>query len=281
MKSDSREKKKCNLEHNELSKGMMSLDFENALIVNDKQENIIKNEVPVFHYNVKAPTVLNSKSDKSEENSKKKPLVYLVFLFNKVLSIDSDGIINKDFDKFVSCDLSSFVFWFDEHFIYVSRKESGGHKIYYKILIDTISRQFKKQLLLLYSIHYTFFQFSVESFFLQEYIISRKATNFSNFKEEVLLEGLLIIIKRYSADYNYILKYKEKNNNLPQPENEESIFDSPKIRDVYYYLLSKGFKVRSVLNCIKELSPNDYYAEINKIENLLSEDAHLHNLPQD
>ena len=42
MKSDSREKKKCNLEHNELSKGMMSLDFENALIVSDKQENIIK-----------------------------------------------------------------------------------------------------------------------------------------------------------------------------------------------------------------------------------------------
>lgn len=262
------EKKKSNLEQNKLKKGMMLFDVENVLIVNDERDKVIKNEVPVFQYNVKVPNVLNSKCDKPKENSKKRPLVYFVFLFDKVLSIDSTGIINKDFEKFVSCDLSSLVFWFDEHFIYVSRKESGGHKIYYKILINTISLLFKEQLSSLCSIHKTYFQFSEESFFLQEYIISRKVRNFSTLKEEVLLEELLKIIKRYSSDYNiqYIWKSKDRNNNLQEP----------KIRDVYYFLLSKGYNLRSIINCIKELYPNGYYAEINKIENLLStEDAHI------
>lgn len=244
------------------------------------------NEVDLY-YKINSSSnsvVLNNKRDKSDENIKSKSTVYFVFLFDKVLSVDSNGIIKQDFEKFVSCDLSSLVYWFDENYIYVSRKESGGHKIYYKIVKDTISPQFNKLLRSLSANNKTFFQFSTESYFLQEYIISRKETNFSNLNEKFLLEELFIIIKKYFADNDvFILQhYNELNSNHRPSVKELSLFVSPIIRDVYIYLLSKGFDKRSVLNCIKELSPNVYSSEIKKIENMLStEEDHLHNLPQD
>lgn len=230
--------------------------------MNDEQDNIIKTEISAINHNVKDSNILNIKCDKFEGNIKNKTIVYFVFLFNKIVSFDSGGFINRYFEKFVSCNQSSLVYWFDELYIYVSRKERDGHEIYYKILRSNISPNYSKLIRSLSVGNNSFLQFSTDSYFLYEYIMSRKEANFSNLKEEILLNELFKIIKKYLTDNNISITQSviEQESNSLAPENELSIFEAPAIRDVYCYLLGKGFNKISVLNSIRELSPNDYYS---------------------
>lgn len=233
---------------------------------NEMQDANINNEKVINSSNMKEFNVLNIKLNDKEDKIKKKTIVYFVFLFDKVISFDKNKIINSDLEALVSCNESSLVFWFDELYIYISRKEGVRHKIYYKISRSNISSNYNRLIASLCIENKSYYQFSSESFFLYEYVMTRRDDSFSNFKEDVFLDELFKIVKKHLCDNNIaiIQKHLVKEIIPSITDNEFSVFESQEIRDVCCYLLGKGFSKISVLNSIRELSPFDYYSAIQK-----------------